>query len=118
MRRGAIYRVLKPKQGDPKRYRFYVVVSRQDLLDTSYTTVVCAPIYTDGRGLSTQVPLGKTEGMKHGSWICCDNLRSIDRSELTDFVAMLPHDTLKELNTALAIALDLDQIADNTDWSL
>jgi mRNA interferase MazF len=118
MRRGAIYRVLKPKQGDPKRYRFYVVVSRQDLLDTSYATVVCAPIYTDGRGLSTQVSLGKAQGLKHDSWICCDNLRSIDRSELKDFVAMLPPDTVKELNTALAIALDLEQVADNSDWTL
>ena len=108
MRRGAIYRVFRPKQDDPKRYRFYVVVSRQDLLDSTYSTVVCAPIYTDGRGLSTQVLIGRDQGLKHDTWIACDNLRSIDRSELTDFVAMLSHTKLDELNTALAIALDLD----------
>jgi mRNA interferase MazF len=114
MRRGAIYRMLKPKQVDPKRYRFYVVISRQDLLDSSYTTVVCAPIYTDGRGMSTQVSVGRDEGLKHDSWICCDNLRSIARSELTDFVAMLPHAKLAELNTALVIALDLESTLENS----
>lgn len=108
MRRGAIYRVFRPKQDDPKRYRFYVVVSRQDLLDSTYCSIVCAPIYTDGRGLSTQVPVGRDENLRHDSWIACDNLRSIDRSELIDFVAMLPHSKLDALNTALTIALDLD----------
>jgi mRNA interferase MazF len=108
MRRGAIYRVFKPGQDDPKRYRFYVIVSRQDLLDHAYSSVVCAPVYTRGHGLSTEVAVGRDERLKHDSWIACDNLRSISRAELTDFVAMLPHEKLEEFNTALAIALDLD----------
>ena len=108
MRRGDIFRVYKPKQDDPKRYRSYVVVSRQDLIDSSYSSVICAPIYTRGRGLSTQVPVGTKEGLKHDSWIMCDNLRSISRSELTQFVGSLSHGKLDDLNTALAIALDVD----------
>lgn len=108
MRRGDIFRVHKPKQDDPKRYRFYVVVSRQDLVDSAYSTVVCAPIYTRGRGLSTQVPVGTSEGLKHDSWITCDNLRSVSKSELTQFVGSLPRGKIDELNLALAIALDLD----------
>lgn len=108
MRRGDIFRVHKPKQDDPKRYRFYVVVSRQDLLDSSYSSVVCAPIYTRGRGLTTQVPVGTDEGLKHDSWIACDNLRNISRPELTQFVGSLSRAKLDDLNLALAIALDLD----------
>ncbi len=108
MRRGDIFRVHKPKQDDPKRYRFYVVVSRQDLADSAYSTVVCAPIYTRGRGLSTQVPVGTDEGLKHDSWIMCDSLRSISKSELTQFIGSLPREKIDELNLALAIALDLD----------
>lgn len=108
MRRGAIYRVFKPKQDDPKLYRFYVIVSRQDLLDFPYSSVICAPVYTRGHGLSTEVAVGRDHGLKHDSWIACDNLRSIARAELTDYVAMLPHEKLDELNSALAIALDLD----------
>jgi len=108
MKRGNIFRVHKPKQDDPKRHRFYVVVSRQDLVDSGYSTVVCAPIYTRGRGLSTQVPVGVNEGLKHDSWITCDNLRSISKSALTQLVGSLPHDKIDELNVALTIALDLD----------
>jgi mRNA interferase MazF len=108
MRRGDIYRVFKPKQDDPRRFRFYVVVSRQDLLDSSHSTVVCAPIYSRGRGLSTQVPVGPDEGLKHDSWIACDDLRSILKSELTQFAGSLPPAKLRDLNMALAIALDLD----------
>lgn len=108
MRRGDIFRVHKPKQDDPKHYRFYVVVSRQDLIDSSYSSVVCAPVYSRGRGLSTQVPVGADEGLKHDSWITCDNLRSISKSELTQFVGSLSRAKLSSLNEALAIALDLD----------
>ncbi len=108
MRRGDIFRVHRPKHDDPKSYRFYVVVSRQDLIDSTYSTVVCAPIYTRGRGLSTQVPVGVNEGLKHDSWITCDNLRSISKSELTQFVGSLPSKKMDELNVALTIALDLD----------
>ena len=108
MRRGDIFRVHKPRQNDPKRYRFYVVVSRQDLMDTAYSTVVCAPIYTKGRGLSTQVAVGLDEGLKHDSWISCDNLRSISKSELSQFVGSLSPAKVEEMNVALAIALDLD----------
>ena len=108
MRRGDIFRVHKPKQDDPKRYRFYVVVSRQDLIDSSYSSVICAPIYSRGRGLSTQVPVGAEQGLKHESWIACDNLRSITKSELSQFVGFLSPAKLDDLNAALAIALDLD----------
>jgi mRNA interferase MazF len=108
MRRGDIFRVHKPKQDDPKRYGFYIVVSRQDLIDSLFSSVVCAPIYTRGRGLSTQVEVGTSEGLKHDSWIACDNLRSISKSELNQFVASLSRAKLDELNVALAIALDLD----------
>jgi mRNA interferase MazF len=108
MRRGDIYRVFKSQKEDPKRSRCYVVVSRQDLLDSSYSTAVCAPIYTRGRGLETQVSVGVDEGLKHESWITCDNLRSISKSELTNFVGCLSYAKMDALNLALAIALDLD----------
>lgn len=107
MRRGDIYRVLKP-QDDPKRYRFYVVVSRQELIDSVYSTVVCAPIHTNGRGLSTQVAVGIDEGLKHDSWVICDNLRSIYKSALTQFVGSLSRSKSTDVDLALAIALGID----------
>src|ERR1700722_13024117 len=107
MKRGEIYRVQKPA-GDPKRYRSFVVVSRQALIDSTYATVVCAPIFTNGSGLSTQVAIGINEGLKHESWIVCDNLSSLPKADLTQFVGSLSWAKLTELDEALRIALDLD----------
>ncbi|HLV85771.1 MAG TPA: type II toxin-antitoxin system PemK/MazF family toxin [Candidatus Sulfotelmatobacter sp.] len=106
MRRGEIYRVENP-EADPKRYRSFVVVSRQVLIDSAYTTVVCAPVFTNGSGISTQVAVGPDEGLKHESWIICDNLRSLRKSDLSQFVGSLNPSKLKELNAALRVALAL-----------
>jgi len=107
MRRGEIYRVHKP-EGDPKQYRSYVVVSRQPLIDSAYSTVICAPVFTNGSGLSTQVAIGADEGLKHESWIACDNLRSLRKADLSHFVGSLSSTKLAELDKALRIALSLE----------
>ncbi len=107
MRRGDLYRVHKP-EGDPKRYRSFVVVSRQELIDSAYATVVCAPVFTNGSGLSTQVAIGPSEGLKHESWIACDNLRSLPKTDLTQFIGSLSWSKVAELDEALRIALALD----------
>ena len=107
MRRGDIYRTYKP-EGDPKRHRICVVISRQALINSSYSTVVCAPVFTGGEGLSTQVAVGVDEGLKHESWITCDNLRSLRKTDLTQFLGSLSRAKLTELDEALKIALALD----------
>lgn len=106
MRRGDLYRVYHPG-GDPKRFRVYVVVGRQTLIDSRFSTVTCAPVYSTGRGLITQVSAGIEEGLKHESWITCDELVSIRKSDLTNFVGSLSSSKIAELNRALSIALDL-----------
>jgi mRNA interferase MazF len=107
MRRGDIYRIFKPHD-DPKRYRSYLVVSRQELIDSEYSTVICAPIHTNGHGLSTQIAVGTDEGLKHESWVICDNLRSISKSVLTQFVGSLSPSKLRQVDRALSIALGID----------
>ena len=72
MRRGELYRVFKPG-GDPKLYRTFVVVSRQALIESRFSTVICAPVFSTGEALSTQIAVGQDEGLKHESWIMCDN---------------------------------------------
>ena len=106
MRRGELYRVYKPG-GDPKRYRVFVVVSRQVLADSRFSTVICAPVFSSGEGLSTQVAIGPDEGLRHDSWIMCDNLVSLRKADLTQFLGSLSRSKLAELNRALKIALDL-----------
>ncbi|PYU03618.1 MAG: MazF family transcriptional regulator [Acidobacteria bacterium] len=106
MRRGELYRVFKPG-GDPKQYRTFAIVSRQALIDSRFSSVVCAPVFSSGQGLSTQVEIGPDDGLKHPSWIMCDNLVSIRKSELTNYVGSLSRSKLAELNHALKMALDL-----------
>jgi mRNA interferase MazF len=106
MRRGERYRVRKGSSQDPKQYRVFVVVSRQILLDSHFSTAICAPIYSSFDGLSTHVPVGIDDGLKHNSSIHCDELASIPKSSLTDFVATLRPAKIEALNRALAIALD------------
>lgn len=106
MNRGELYRVSRPL-GDPKRQRVYVIVSHQGLVDSRFSSVICAPIFSNGEGLLTQVPVGPEDGLKHQSWIMCDGLTSIPKSALTDFVGTLSPAKLRELNLSLAFALDL-----------
>ncbi len=108
MKRGELYRVHRPRGGDPKRFRVFVVVSRQSLLESRFPTVICAPVYSRAQGLRSQFAVGQEEGLKHSSWIFCDNLNSVPRSDLTQFVGSLSREKLVELDEALRAALDLD----------
>ena len=78
MKRGAPYRVRRPP-GDPKPARSFVVVSRQALIDSDFSTVICAPIFSARHGLATQVSVGPNDGLKHDSAIQCDGLFSIEK---------------------------------------
>ena len=106
MKRGDLYRVYRPG-GDPKRYRTFVVVSRQALVDSLFSTVICAPVFSNGQGLLTQVAVGPNEGLKHSSWVMCDNLISVRKSELNNYIGSLGQAKITELNDALRAALDL-----------
>ncbi|HEY2822091.1 MAG TPA: type II toxin-antitoxin system PemK/MazF family toxin [Candidatus Acidoferrum sp.] len=106
MRRGELYRVFKPG-GDARQYRAFVIVSRQTLIDSRFSTVVCAPVFSNGEGLSTQIAVGPDEGLKHSSWIMCDNLVSVRKSELTNYLGVLSGSKLAELDYALKMALEL-----------
>jgi mRNA interferase MazF len=106
VKRGELYRVHHPK-GDPKRSRVFVVVSRQSVVDSAFSTVTCAPVFSTRHGLATQVPVGVTEGLKHDSAIHCDELVSLAKSVLTDYVGSLPASRIPELDRALAVALEL-----------
>jgi mRNA interferase MazF len=103
---GELYRVYRPG-GDPNEYRTFVVVSRQAVIESRFSTVVCAPVFTSGEGLSTQVAGGPDEGLKHESWIMCDNLVSLRKGELRQYVGSLSPGKLAELNRALKMALEL-----------
>jgi len=102
-----MYRVANPSVRDPKKYRVFVIVSRQALINTRFSSVICAPVYTAYDGLATQVPVGIDEGLKHDSSIHCDELTNLPKSVLTNFVGTLPPAKIVMLNQALKVALDI-----------
>ena len=108
MKRGDLYRVYKGLKHDPKKYRVFVIVSRQVLIDSKFSAIICAPIFSNYSGISTQVPIDINEGLKHNSCIYCDELVSIPKRMLTDYIGTLASGKLEELNTSLRIALEIE----------
>lgn len=109
MKRGELYRVAHPSAKDPRKYRVFVVVSRQVLINSRFSTVICAPVYSQHDELSTQVLVGVEEGLKGDSSIHCDELVSLPKSVLTHYVGALAPAKLEALNQALRIALDIPE---------
>lgn len=107
MKRGDFYRVTNPSPQDPKRFRVFVIVSRQVVIDSRFSTVVCAPVYSVHDGLASQLPVGVDEGLLHDSSIHCDELISLPKSVLTNFVGALSLAKVQALNKALKVALDI-----------
>jgi len=106
--RGEIYRTAEraPERGG--KPGFYVVVSRSFIAENEdVSTVVCAPVYSQVLGLSTEVVIGTEEGLPRTSSVRCDSLALMFKRKLTTLVAALPPRKLAELNRALIIALAL-----------
>ncbi|MDP8208880.1 MAG: type II toxin-antitoxin system PemK/MazF family toxin [Candidatus Electryonea clarkiae] len=106
MKRGELYRVAHPGN-DPKRFRVFVIVSRQALIDSRFSTVICAPIFSTYDGLASQVAVSTDQGLKHNSSIHCDELVSLPKSALTNYIGMLAPDKVEALDDAIQVALEL-----------
>jgi mRNA interferase MazF len=107
MRRGELYRVYKGSPYDTRKYRVFVVVSRRVLIDSKFSTVVCAPVYSSYDGLSTQVLVGVDEGLKREGSVHCDELVSIPQFLLSHYAGSLSFQKNQELDEALKVALAL-----------
>jgi mRNA-degrading endonuclease toxin of MazEF toxin-antitoxin module len=106
--RGEIYRTDERAPERAGKPGFYVVVSRSFIAENEdVSTVVCAPVYSQVLGLSTEVVVGPGEGLPRVSSVRCDFLALMFKRKLTTFVASLPPRKVEELNRALAVALDL-----------
>jgi mRNA interferase MazF len=108
LRRGEIYRVRQPAHGDPKKSRCFVIVSRQELVDSKANRILCAPVNSDGFGLATEVPVSEADGLKHASVVNCDQLTRLEKSLLSDFIGRLSAAKLLQLKAALRIALGVE----------
>lgn len=71
-------------------------------------TVVCARCLAVAKGYPRRSRWGLRRGLKRPSWIMCDNLVSLQKSDLTYFVGSSARLQMAELDRALKMALELD----------
>ena len=110
MTRGEIYRTRERVAERGGKPGFYVVVSRAFVAENDdVSTVICAPVYSQVLGLTTEVVLGPDDGLPRTSAARCDFLTLMFKSTLTHFVSTLSPDKLGALNRALGVALDLSR---------
>lgn len=108
MNRGEVWqtRERSPERGG--KPGFYVVVSRQFIVENEdVSTIICAPVYGEILGISTEVVVGPDEGLPRVSAIRCDFPALMFKRKLSTLVGSLSPARIEELDRALAIALDL-----------
>ncbi len=111
VRRGELYRI--PTRGeDPRRERVFIVVSRDVFLASNYSSALCVPVYSGYGGLPTEVIVGAEHGLKHESTARCDEVTSVAKRLLTNYVGSLTEERIAALDRALAVALGVDHLFD------
>lgn len=71
-------------------------------------SITVAPVTSTVRGLATEVPVGKANGLDHESVVSCDNITTIPRTAIGRRVGFLHPDQEAALARAIVAAYDLD----------
>ena len=72
------------------------------------TNVTVAPLSTAIRGIASEVPVGRTEGLSRPSVISCDNVMTIAKLDLDRRpIGALGPAKVDDLDAALRFALDI-----------
>lgn len=107
-RRGDVWFADVP--GDKRRP---VLVLSRDPMGRILSSVICAPITSNRRGLTTEIALGREAGLVHKSVANFDNTFLLSRRRLVQKVGRASRKTMEEACRALAIATGCD--ADGRD---
>lgn len=86
-----------------------VVVLTRELARAAMSKVTVAPITSTMKGLSSEVPLGRENGLEHASAISVDNTVTIPAALLGRTIGFLTEQQEAQLATAVMLAFDLDR---------
>ena len=86
-----------------------VVILTRDPMGQHLNAVLAAPVTTRIRGLTTEVVLGTESGIAQQSVVNADMICLVDRTNLRGLIGFVPHDTMTNICSALAIAVDCDK---------
>jgi mRNA interferase MazF len=85
-----------------------VVVLTRELVRPHLKNITVAPITSTIRGLSTEVSVGRQNGLDHPSVISCDNVQTIPKLQLGRLIGYLLPEQDGDLSEAIRSAFDLD----------
>lgn len=85
-----------------------VLVLTRELVRVHLTRVTVAPITSTVLGLSTEVPVGRANGLDHDCVVSCDNIVTVPVSALGRLVGHLLQTQEEELSAAIRAAFDLE----------
>jgi len=85
-----------------------VLILTREQVRPLLTSITIAPITSTIRGLSTDVPVGKANGLDRDSVISCDNITTVPRKVIGRLVGYLDSAQEPALAHAIAMAYDLD----------
>jgi mRNA interferase MazF len=87
----------------PNKRRPVLVLTRQHVIDLLHWVMV-APITSTIHGVPSEVIVGIEEGLKGRSAINLDNVQSVERSKLRQYVGSLDASKMQTVCHALAVA--------------
>ena len=76
------------------------------------TWVTVAPITSTIRGITSEVQVGRRNGLDHDSVVSCDNITTVRTSAVGDTLGLLFDDQEPELARAISDAFELDLLRD------
>lgn len=85
-----------------------VLVLTRELIRPHLRRVTVAPITSTIRGLSTEVPVGPSNGLDHDSAVSCDNVLTIEKDLLGRHLGYLLPEQESQLAEAIRLAFDLE----------
>ena len=83
-----------------------VIVLTRDPLGRLLHSVIVAPVTSTIRGLSTEVALGRDDGIRHPSVANLDNVQLLSRDRLRRRIGRAQPATMTALCAALSVAMD------------
>jgi mRNA interferase MazF len=69
--------------------------------------VTVAPITSTIRGITSEIPVGRRNGLDHDCVISCDNITTVRKEAVGDTLGLLFDDQEAELARAISDAFDL-----------
>lgn len=85
-----------------------VLVLTREVVRPHLARVTVAPITSTIRGLSTEVPVGRVNGLDQDSVVSCDNILTVPASALGRQIGLLLEAQEVALTAAIHAAFDLD----------